>query len=358
MDAKFYKNALFNGMTGNAFKLGTVLSLGWFWMRVAGCHNVYRGQDGNFDYDRIQAVLSLGDSDVTIAGQDLPADTIWHFIRRQASGCGLESPDSDPCIVLIDSAGDMYGDVPNAPLQLDIEAIAGGKFTLRWRYTAISQQVAPTGFRIYMDSGSGFDFASPVATVTNPLGGPGEFEWTSGALTHGQPYRFCVRSWREDLGAELVINGEFNNTKYWTWDPQGVWTLSDRKARFAEGGGFTFGDLIQEITVAAGKPYRVTFTVVAVSGADVCPKIGNTWGTTRTAAGTYTEDIVAANTDGLTLYGDSGGGGSGWLEVDDVSVKEVLTVDVETRNTAYVAAVADSQGPTALTGLKGGWSQI
>jgi len=35
------REALFNGMTANAFKLGTTLSLGWFWLRIAGCSALY-----------------------------------------------------------------------------------------------------------------------------------------------------------------------------------------------------------------------------------------------------------------------------------------------------------------------------
>ena len=54
METKFLKAALFGGMTADAFKLGTVLSLGWFWLRTAGCHIIYRGQDGVFDYDALR----------------------------------------------------------------------------------------------------------------------------------------------------------------------------------------------------------------------------------------------------------------------------------------------------------------
>jgi len=194
-------------MTSNAFKLGTVLTLGWFWVRLLGCHTVYRGQDGDIDIDNIQAVMELEDTQVAIANQNLPPNTIWHYIRRQVSDCGLESGNSDPCVVVIDSNGDMVGDTPNPPMLLTIEKLAGAKFRLRWRYTRISEEIAPTGFHIYMDSGSGFNFSSPDATVNYGLGGRGEFSWTSGALTHGQQYRFCVRSYHEGAG-------ESQNTNY------------------------------------------------------------------------------------------------------------------------------------------------
>jgi len=195
-------------MTGSAFKLGTVLSLGWFWMRTEGCHAVYVGQDGAMgDYDQVQAVMEMADVSVSIAGQALAANTIHHYIQRQISGCGLESEDSQSCIVRIDANGDMLDAAPNAPLDLQIFGAAGGKFLLRWRYAPSSQDVAPTGFRVYIDSGAGFDFESPDATISYGLGGDGEFNWTSDALSEGSSYKFCVRSY-------VTAGGESQNTNY------------------------------------------------------------------------------------------------------------------------------------------------
>lgn len=206
MEIRFLKDALFGGMTSNAFKLGTVLTLGWFWARTAGCHTVYRGQDGDIDYDRIQAVMELGDTQVSIPNQNLPANTIWYYLRRQVSDCGLESADSEPCIVQIDSGGDMIGDTPNPPLDITVEQLAGGKLKVRWRYTNIAEEVSPTGFYVYIDSGSGFDFENPDATVPYRYGRAGEFSWTSGALTHGQTYKFCVRSYKTGAGESQNMN--------------------------------------------------------------------------------------------------------------------------------------------------------
>lgn len=206
MESKFLREALFGGMTSNAFKLGTVLSLGWFWQRIAGCHTVYRGQDGNIDYDKIQAVMNLNDSQISIANQNLPANTIWHYIRRQVSDCGLESEDSPACVVVVDSTGAMIGKTPNQPLNLTIEKLSNARLNLRWRYSKLGEEVTPTGFKIYMDSGSGFNFASPDATVLYSRGDGVEFRWTSDPLTHGQLYRFCVRTYRDTEGESQNVN--------------------------------------------------------------------------------------------------------------------------------------------------------
>ena len=159
------------------------------------------------NYKDIQAVMRLDASQVSIADQALPADTIWHYIRRQVSGCGLEFDDSPVCEVVIYSNGNMIGSAPNPPQDLIIEQLSGGKLKLQWRYTRLEEEIAPTGFNIYMDSGSGFNFDTPTATVSYGLGGMGEFEWTSAALTHGQSYRFCLRSYRTG-------GGETQNTDY------------------------------------------------------------------------------------------------------------------------------------------------
>lgn len=168
---------------------------------------VYRGQDGNINYETVQAVMDIGQAQVSIENQELPPNTIWHYIRRQVSSCELESPDSPVCVVVIDSAGNMIGNAPNPPVDLTIEGLSNGRFKLRWHYTKSEEEISPTGFKIYMDSGSGFDFNTPEDTVSYGFGGTGEFQWISDPLTHGQVYRFCVRTYRTDAG-------ETQNTDY------------------------------------------------------------------------------------------------------------------------------------------------
>jgi len=169
---------------------------------------IYRGQDGVIDYGNIVATMSLAAAQITISDQALPADTIWHYIRRLVRHCcGKESPDSPACIVRIDSNGDMIDLTPNTPQSLVIEPVAGAKLRLRWRYTPLAEEIMPTGFKVYIDSGSGFNFDSPADTVAYLRGGDGEFSWVSDALTNGQRYRFCVRSY-------TTGKGESQNTNY------------------------------------------------------------------------------------------------------------------------------------------------
>lgn len=169
--------------------------------------NIYRGQDGNIDYSSAVATMDLTDTEVQISAQALPATTIWHYVRRQLSACALESDPSDPCTVQIDADGDMILDTPNIPDSLAVEQVAGAKLKVRWRYSELGQEIAPTGFRIYIDSGSGCDFDTPDATVAFAQGGGPEFSWTSAALSDGTTYKFCVRAY-------TTGSGETQNTAF------------------------------------------------------------------------------------------------------------------------------------------------
>lgn len=167
---------------------------------------IYKGQDGVINYNEVVALMNSDDQVIMIPSQALPTNTIWHYVRRNVSECDLESADSPPCIVQIASNGDMIGNTPNPPAALTIEGFAGGLIKLKWRYSRIDEEVVPTGFHIYMDSGSGFDFDTPQATVAYGLGGSGEFNWTSDALNNGQLYRFIVRSYRTAAGESQNTN--------------------------------------------------------------------------------------------------------------------------------------------------------
>jgi len=166
------------------------------------------------NYGTAVGTMDLAATQVTIAAQDLPAGTIWNFVRRRkASDCSLESPDSPVCEVRITGAGAMIADAPNAPSNLVAEALAGGNIRMRWRYCEIRQPVAPTAFRIYIDSGSGFNFAVPTSTLTYSFGGGGEFTKTITGLTAGTLHRFCVRAYNS------VTLGETQNTDSVTATP-------------------------------------------------------------------------------------------------------------------------------------------
>jgi hypothetical protein len=169
-------------------------------------YRIYRGQDGVMDYDHVQATMDLDDEDVAIPDQSLPANTIWHYIRRWVSDCDIESPDSDPTIVRIDSDGEMIPLTPNAPFNLQIEQVAGAKLRVRWRYSEIDQEIAPSDFYIYTSGSSEFNFEFCADSVSYYAGGNGEFEWTSAELFADLLWCICVRSYAEGAGESQNTN--------------------------------------------------------------------------------------------------------------------------------------------------------
>jgi hypothetical protein len=150
--------------------------------------------------------MGPSDTQVVIIAQDLPPRSIWSYVRREISECGLESESSPPCIIRIDANGDMIAEMPNVPGDLVAEPWPGGKARLRWRYVPDDEEIAPTGFNVYMDSGAGFDFSSPEGSVKYGRGYRAAYEWLSGQLTDGQSYRFVVRAYRTGLGETLNTN--------------------------------------------------------------------------------------------------------------------------------------------------------
>jgi len=193
MDAKFM-TSLFGGDCPNGAKLSMGLTGGDFWPRMSQCRLVYRGQDGNVDDLTICAIAQADAEEIEIKDQFLPPLTIWHFHQCLVSHCGLESDRSMECIVRIDENGDMMGDMPNVPIPLEAELLAGGRVKLRWRYSHAFEEVSPTCFNIYINDGSGFDYATPSDTILYDLGKAGMFEWISQELIDGKFYQFVVRS--------------------------------------------------------------------------------------------------------------------------------------------------------------------
>ena len=164
-------------------------------------YNIYRGRDGHIDYDTVVATMTLADETVQIADQDLPAGSIWHFVRRQSRGhgCGVDSADSPICIVYIDETGDMRDAAPNPPTDLIAEPVAGGKVRLRWRYSAYGQECSPDGFAVFQSTDGVFS-DTPTGIVAGGMAPNGEFQWTSAVLSEGNLYRFMLKSFNNTTG--------------------------------------------------------------------------------------------------------------------------------------------------------------
>lgn len=99
------------------------------------------------------------------------------------------------------------------------------------------------------------------------------------------------------LGSDTVVNGTFAADADWTKGTD--WTIGSGVATKTAG---TAASLSQAITLTAGIPYLVTYTITRTAGALTPQFTGGTTvsGAARSAAGTYT-DIMVAVTGNTTL---------------------------------------------------------
>ena len=131
-------------------------------------------------------------------------------------------------------------------------------------------------------------------------------------------------------GAELVTDGDFNSSSNW-FEGSGC-TISGNQGIFTSapsGSGFT-GNNVNAGIFTIGKRYTVVFTIDSISlGALKIRKPFNS-STTYTAAGTYTETVIATDVD---IYIQNSG--TTTASISYVSVKEYTAADMDvTRATA------------------------
>ncbi len=132
----------------------------------------------------------------------------------------------------------------------------------------------------------------------------------------------------EALGFNDVVNGTFDTDTDWA---KGTgWTISGGTAS-SDGTQAGDADLTQDISVASGATYVVTFTVSNISAGNVTAVVGDTEGTDRSANGTYTEEITAGSGTDIDIRADLDFVG----DIDDViAVRKVAEADsAQTANT-------------------------
>lgn len=194
MEKMWLKEALFAGQTSNAFKLGTVLALGWFWPRVGGCSVLYRGSSmGSIDFANI---LTVDEAD---AGQISPPSYVQHnvistyfYVVRRVNNCGDQEHTLSAAVkVSIDADGNLAQPQPNGIFGARVRQVAGNKIQLVWYYCPIEQQSAPACFKVYYDGGTGqVDYENPVTTIQ--YAGRRFYSFESAGLEAGE-YLFCIR---------------------------------------------------------------------------------------------------------------------------------------------------------------------
>ena len=195
MEIKLLRNALFSGMTSNTFKLGTVLTLGWFWVRVAGCSALYRGSSmERIDFENILTVAGPQASLISPPSYVMHNnDTSYYYVLRRSNVCGDEEHTLAAAVkVSIDTDGELAKPQPNSICEIKAQQVDGNKVRLTWYYCPIEQQSEPVHFKVYYDAGTGqIDYENPLATIHYV--GERFYSYQSELLNAGE-YRFAVRA--------------------------------------------------------------------------------------------------------------------------------------------------------------------
>jgi len=170
MEILWLKGALFTGMTANAFKLGTVLTLGWFWLRVTGCSVLYRGSSmEGIDFANILAVAETNACEISPPSyMQHNNSSIYFYVVRQVNNCGEQEYTLAAAVkVAIDVDGELAQPQPNSIFEVRGKQVASNKIQLTWFYCPIDQKSEPVRFKIYYDAGTGqIDYENSIATIT------------------------------------------------------------------------------------------------------------------------------------------------------------------------------------------------
>jgi hypothetical protein len=162
-----------------------------------------------------------------------------------------------------------------------------------------SQSVTWPFPQILRDEKSVLYFGS--ATTVSNVPYDSSYPWTASALS--------IYS-----GEELVVNGRFDTDTDWT--KGSGWSITGGVASATTASS----DLAQAAILTNGVTYRISYLITARSAGTLTPKFGSTAGTTRNAAGLYTEEVTSNGTD----FSFTGSGFTGTVDV--VSIRPVATL--------------------------------
>lgn len=189
------KAVLCNGACADAFKLGTVLTRGWFWVRRAGCTAVYHGPSADqVEFRRIEHVAETDACQVRLPAHLTPeAGTKGCYVVRRFNGYGDQECTTGAAVeVRMGEDGIPAAPAPNGICNLRAVQVSGGRVRLEWSYCPLDQQAEPVRFHVYAAGADGqFDFGAPLATVA--YGGRRLYCYRTGPLPEGE-HHFVVRS--------------------------------------------------------------------------------------------------------------------------------------------------------------------
>ncbi|MGB2865515.1 MAG: LamG domain-containing protein [Sedimentisphaerales bacterium] len=195
VELNWQTEALFNGMTANALKLGTALTLGRFWIRIAGCSALYRGP--SMEQIDFETVLAVAERDVC---EISPPNYLTHdsnstyiYVVRRYNHCGYQELTLAAAVkVSLDAEGELDKPQSNKVFAARAEQADADKVRLTWFYCPLEQGSQPACFNIYHDSRTGqIDYENPLAEISYK--GRKFYSYESDPLEPGR-YLFAIKA--------------------------------------------------------------------------------------------------------------------------------------------------------------------
>lgn len=179
---------------------GLCLTMGRFWVRNIGGHNLRRLPGPNIP-ELTDEIAGCADGPVAsiTTGPHVghPASGRYTYRLTSVGSGGVESDDlSNVREVVVTAAGALANPVPRPILGLAVKPADDGSFLLRWSYEPRRQAVAPAHFAIFSNGGSGeIDYSSPLATV-NYSAGATEYQYDTGVIAGStwETWQFAIRA--------------------------------------------------------------------------------------------------------------------------------------------------------------------
>jgi hypothetical protein len=199
VELNWLKDALFNGMTFNSFKLGTTLNLGWFWSRITGCSVLYHGPSiEQIDFDTVLTVAEKNACEISPPYYlSHESNSTYFYVLRRYNHCGYQEHTlAASAKVSLDAEGQLDKPQPNKIFAAKAVQVDTNKVRLTWFYCPIEQSSQPVRFNIYHDNRTGqIDYENPLAVIGYQ--GRKFYSYESGSLETGR-YLFTVRAKNAD----------------------------------------------------------------------------------------------------------------------------------------------------------------
>jgi hypothetical protein len=145
----------------------------------------------------------------TVAGTSWTSSTLaapgtWSFAVRAFDTDGEEQNLDCAVTIVLDANGNDITNRPAPPVGLRALATASGGIRVEWGYPSTTGPKAPTGFHVYLGTGSSPTYAAPVATVAFNTGIFSAFVANLSGLADGISYAIGVRAYNA-LGEEANV---------------------------------------------------------------------------------------------------------------------------------------------------------